>query len=55
VDEVKAMLNKLIPSFQSNSKIVDHIYYEDKLKLKNDNKIVPLKDDKQGNVIRIKR
>jgi FlaA1/EpsC-like NDP-sugar epimerase len=55
VDEVKAMLNKLIPSFQSNSKIVDHIYYEDKLNLKNDNKIVPLKDDKQGNVIRIKR
>ena len=55
VAEVKAMLNKLIPSFQSNSKIVDHIYYEDKLKLKNDNKIVPLKDDKQGNVIRIKR
>ena len=55
VAEVKAMLNKLIPSFQSNSKIVDHIYYEDKLKLKNDNKIVPLKDDKQGNVIRIKK
>ena len=55
VDEVKAMLNKLIPSFQSNSKIVDHIYYEDQLNLKSDNKIVPIKDDKQENVIRIKK
>jgi len=54
VAEVKAMLNKLIPSFQSNSKIVDHIYYEDQLNLKSDNKIVPIKDDKQENVIRIK-
>ena len=53
--EVKAMLNKLIPSFQSNSKIVDHIYYEDQLNLKSDNKIVPIKDDKQENVIRIKK
>ena len=55
VAEVKAMLNKLIPSFQSNSKIVDHIYYEDQLNLKSDNKIVPIKDDKQENVIRIKK
>ena len=26
VAEVKKMLNKLIPSYKSNSKIVDHIY-----------------------------
>tara|TARA_B100001093_G_scaffold290941_1_gene277787 strand:- start:277 stop:2238 length:1962 start_codon:yes stop_codon:yes gene_type:complete len=28
VSEVKSMLNKLIPSFQSNSKIIDHIHEE---------------------------
>ena len=28
VAEVKSMLNRLIPSYQSNSKIVDHIYEE---------------------------
>ena len=33
--EVKKMLNKLIPSYQSNSKIVDHIYQE-KLNFKNE-------------------
>jgi FlaA1/EpsC-like NDP-sugar epimerase len=33
--EVKKMLNKLIPSYQSSSKIVDHIY-QDKLNFKNE-------------------
>ncbi len=34
VSEVKDMLGKLIPSYKSNSKIVDHIY-EEKLRIKN--------------------
>ena len=33
--EVKKMLNKLIPSYQSSSKIVDHIY-QDQLNFKNE-------------------
>ena len=33
--DVKDMLNKLLPSYKSNSKIVDHIY-EEKLNFKND-------------------
>ena len=37
VAEVKNMLAKLLPSYQSNSKIVDHIY-EEQLSFKNENK-----------------
>ena len=33
--EVKGMLGKLVPSYQSNSKIVDHIY-EEQINFKND-------------------
>ena len=55
VAEVKAMLSKLVLSFQSNSKIVDHVYYEDQLNLKNDNKIDPIIKDQEKNVIRIKK
>jgi len=35
IPDVKDMLNKLLPSYKSNSKIVDHIY-EEKLNFKND-------------------
>jgi FlaA1/EpsC-like NDP-sugar epimerase len=38
--EVKNMLHRLIPSYQSNSKIVD-LYYEEQLKNKNDLKTYP--------------
>ena len=33
VEEVKIMLSNLVPSYQSNSKIVDH-FYEQQSKLK---------------------
>ena len=34
VEEVKSLLSNLVPSYQSNSKIVDH-FYQQKLKIKN--------------------
>ncbi len=53
VIEVKAMLGKLVRLFQSNSKIVDHIYYEEQFNLKNNNKIAPQIKDQEKNIIRI--
>jgi FlaA1/EpsC-like NDP-sugar epimerase len=53
VEEVKHMLSNLVPSYQSNSKIVDH-FFEQQLNLKNDlisPKIVNIDKNK---VIRIK-
>ena len=55
VAEVKAMLGKLVKFYQSNSKIIDHIYYEEQLNSKNDNKITPTNEDQEKNVIRIKK
>ena len=46
VDDVKDMLHKLLPSYKSNSKIVDHIYKE-QLELKNDNKKTLVVNDQE--------
>jgi len=51
--EVKEMLEKLVISYKSNSKIVDHIYNE-KENLKNYNKKLPTIKDKENNVINMK-
>ena len=53
VAEVKDMLHKLLPSYQSNSKIVDHIY-EEQLKFKNYLKTSPIVNDQDNKIIRIK-
>ena len=47
------MLNKLIPSFQSNSKIIDHIH-EEQLILKKEIKKTSLTNYKDNKVVRIK-
>ena len=47
------MLDKLVPSYQSNSKIVDHIYVE-QLNLKNDLKSHSIVNNQENKVIRIK-
>jgi FlaA1/EpsC-like NDP-sugar epimerase len=51
--EVKNKLGKLIPSYQSNSKIVDHLYQEH-LNFKDDMRSHNLTKDKKNNVISIK-
>ena len=53
VEEVKHMLKNLVPSYKSNSKIVDH-FYEQKLKLKYDFKSPKIIDSDKSKVIRIK-
>ncbi len=53
VEEVKNMLYKLLPSYQSNSKIVDHIY-EEQLNFKNNIKSNQFHKDKENKVIRIR-
>ena len=53
IAEVKEMLEKLVTSYKSNSKIVDHIYNE-KENLKNYNKKLPTIKDKENNVISMK-
>ena len=53
VAEVKDMLNKLVPSYQSNSQIVDH-FYERQLNFKNDIKIPSIAIDQENKVIKIK-
>jgi FlaA1/EpsC-like NDP-sugar epimerase len=54
VADVKDMLGKLIPSYQSNSKIVDHIYKE-KLNSKNHLKSISIVNNQENKVIRIKK
>ena len=54
VVEVKNTLEKLIPSYKSNSKIVDHVYHEQS-KLKNDNQIQYLVKNQKNKVIKIKK
>jgi FlaA1/EpsC-like NDP-sugar epimerase len=53
VAEVINILGRLIPFYQSNSKIVDHIY-EEQLKFKNNTKIAPIVKDQEDKVIMIK-
>ena len=53
VVEVKNLLNRLLPSYQSNSKIVDHIY-EEQYNLKDDVQIKPIIKNQENKVIRIK-
>ena len=51
--EVKDMLNSLIPSYKSNSEIIDHVYKE-KLNLNNFLKSSKIINDQENKVIRIK-
>ena len=53
VEEVKFMLTNLVPSYKSNSKIVDH-FYEQKSNLKYDLKSSKIIDSDKNKVIRIK-
>ena len=53
VADVKDILCKLVPSYQSNSKIVDHIY-EEQLNFKNDLKSSSKANNQENKVIRIK-
>ena len=54
VADVKDMLGKLIPSYQSNSKIVDHIYKE-QLNSKNHLKSISIVNNQESKVIRINK
>ena len=51
--DVKRMLNRLVPSYKSNSKIVDHIY-EEQLNYQNNLKKTPENKNIENKVIRIK-
>ena len=53
VEEVKDLLSKLVASYQSNSKIVDH-FYEHQSNEKNDLKPSQKIDNKENKVVRIK-
>ena len=53
IAEVIDMIGRLVPFYQSNSKIVDHIYQE-KLNSKNDVKTAPIVKDQKNKVIRFK-
>jgi FlaA1/EpsC-like NDP-sugar epimerase len=53
VEEIKHMLSNLVPSYQSNSEIVDH-FYEQQLNSKNDLKLAKIINSDQSKVIRIK-
>ena len=51
--EVKDMLDRLIPSYKSNSKIIDHVYKE-KLKYNSLDKASEIINDPENKVVRIK-
>ena len=53
VEDVKYKLGKLLPSYQSNSKIVDHIYQEQQI-FKRQFNSYPTVKNKENKVIRIK-
>tara|TARA_B100001057_G_scaffold499514_1_gene610489 strand:+ start:13313 stop:15295 length:1983 start_codon:yes stop_codon:yes gene_type:complete len=53
VGDVKDLLSKLVTSYQSNSKIVDHIYVE-KLNSSNNIKLSSLANNQENKVIRFK-
>ena len=52
-EEVKNMLKNLVPSYQSNSKIVDH-FYEQKLNSKNDLKSNKIINSEENKVVKIR-
>ena len=54
VREVKEMLSKLVTSYQSNSKIVDH-FYKQQLDLKNNLKSPKIIDSKENKVVKIRK
>jgi FlaA1/EpsC-like NDP-sugar epimerase len=54
VEEVKDMLSKLVTSYQSNSKIVDH-FYEQQLDLKNNLKSLKIIDGEENKVVKIRK
>jgi len=53
IEEAKDMIAKLVPSYQTNSEIVDHIYQE-QLNLKNDSKLFSTINNQENKVISIK-
>jgi len=53
VADVKDILSKLVPTYQSNSKIVDH-FYEEQLNFKNDLKSSTAIRNQENNVFKIK-
>ena len=53
VIDVKNMLSKLVTSYQSNTKIVDH-FYEQELNLKNDLKSPKIINNETNKIVRIK-
>ena len=53
VEEVKNMLSKLVPSYQSNSKIVDH-FYEQQLNLELDLKLSKMINSEENKVVKIR-
>ena len=52
--EVKDTLERLIPSYKSNSKIIDHVYQE-QLKLINDNQESLIVENKKDKVVKLKK
>ena len=52
VREVKDLLGRLLPSYQSNSKIVDHIY-EEQSNFRNDVKTSVIAKNQENKIIRI--
>ena len=53
VEEVKNMLSKLVPSYQSNSKIVDH-FYEQQINLELDLKSSKMINSEENKVVKIR-
>ena len=53
VEEVKDLLSKLVTSYQSNSKIVDH-FYEHQSNVNNDLKSSQKINSEENKVVRIK-
>ena len=53
IEDVKDMLTKLVISYKSNSRIIDH-FYEQQLNLKNDLKSSKIIDNEKNKVVRIK-
>ena len=53
VSDVKDILERILPSYQSNSKIVDHIY-EEQLNFINDVKLVSKVNNQENKIVKIK-
>ena len=52
VKDVKQLLLNLIPSYKSNSKIIDH-FYEQQLNLKNESNLSKIDNNDQNKVLKI--